>query len=110
MQASIKLHLDIVSAAVLSECGRISSITPQNAYDAETYALCEAVKRVMFVRNIISQLYQPVSDASIIYCDNSALTYLTQNIKVSKKIRYTLPRLRFIREAVSLGMVDIGTN
>jgi hypothetical protein len=75
--------------------------------DAEIHALTEAMKDVLMLRGILSDLHQPQLQPTIIFNDNqSAMTMVTAYSGNTKRVRYMLPRVHWCMEQTKKGLVQ----
>jgi histone deacetylase 1/2 len=101
------IYLSDDSAAIAARCGRITAFIPTSVFEAELYAVHEGIREGIYIKEYLRELNLEVHEEIIVYCDNSAVIALADNVKVNRKSRCMIARLMAIRNYVMVGKVRI---
>jgi hypothetical protein len=74
---------------------------------AEYIASCEACTEVVWLRNLISILFDQVLDSTIIYCDNQSCIRLSEHRVFHERSKHIEIKYYFIRDKVQEGEVKL---
>lgn len=85
---------------------RQSSISRSSA-EAEYKGVANVVAELTWIRNLLFELGNPISKASIVYCDNISSIYLAHNPVRHQRTKHVEIDIHFVREKVALGHVKV---
>lgn len=74
--------------------------------EVEYRANAHVVVETCWLRQLIQELYQPLSKAIIIYCDNDSAVYLLSNPVQHRSMKHIELGLHFVCEKVTLGEIN----
>jgi hypothetical protein len=101
------------SASLILFCGvihwvsTIQHITALSSAEAEIYALKTTVRDTIWIRHILSQLFQPQLKPTVIYEDNASAIKIVSNPLISKYNRHMDISYHFIREHTELKTIIV---
>ena len=81
--------------------------TAASATEAELYALGDAIKEAMFLRNVLSELGIKHQAGTIVLEDNTAAIDIAGDPKHHARVKHMGIRLSLIRDTVELGIVKL---
>jgi hypothetical protein len=79
----------------------------RSSAEAEYRAVANCVAESVWLRQLLLELHQPVSKATVVYCDNISATYLSTNPVQHQRTKHVEIDLHFVRDRVSLGEVRV---
>ena len=82
-------------------------LTAQSSTDAELIALNECTKMVIHIRQLLTEMRIPPRTESVIEQDNQSAILLVEERGSSKRSKYLLPKIGYIREQVQLGKIRV---
>jgi hypothetical protein len=85
---------------------RQMSISRSSA-EAEYHVFAHAMAKCSWLWQLLEELYQPLRSATIIYCDNVSIVYMTVNLVHHRRTKHIEIDIHFVREKVSLGQVCV---
>jgi hypothetical protein len=71
--------------------------------EAEYHAVANCVAESVWLRQLLTELHQPASKATVVYCDNISATYLSTNPVQHQHTKHIEIDLHFVRDHVALG-------
>jgi hypothetical protein len=74
--------------------------------EAELYALCEAVKEIMWLSSFLTELGVQF-ELPILHCDNRGAIALAQNPVGHQRSKHINIRYYFVREAIANGVLKV---
>ena len=75
--------------------------------EAEYIATCSACSEVVWLRNILSILFDLEMDVTCIYCDNQSCIKLFENLVFHDKSKHIEIKYQYIRDMVEKGAVKL---
>jgi hypothetical protein len=78
-----------------------------SSVEAEYQAVANAVAESCWARQLLTELRQPPTRATIVYCDNVSAMYLSSNPVQHQSTKHVEIDLHFVRERVSVGEVRV---
>lgn len=79
----------------------------RSSAEAEYRGVANAVAETTWLRNLLLELHSPVSQATLVYCDNISAVYLSTNPVQHQRTKHVEIDLRFVRERIALGQVRV---
>ena len=79
----------------------------RSSAEAEYRGVANTVAETCWIRNLLLQLRQPISRATLIFCDNISSVYLSANPVKHQRTKHVELDLHFVREKVALGEVKV---
>jgi hypothetical protein len=81
----------------------VSQSSAEAAYRAVVNCGAESV----WLRQLLSELHQPVKTATVVYCDNISATYMSANPVQHQRTKHIEIDLHFVRDRVALGEAHV---
>ncbi|KAI3702665.1 hypothetical protein L6452_28413 [Arctium lappa] len=79
----------------------------QSSAEAEYRGVANTTTEVSWIRNLLLELYVPITHATIIYCDNVSAVYLMENPVQHQRTKHVEFDIHFVREKVRLGAIKV---
>lgn len=79
----------------------------RSSAEAEYRGVANTVAETCWIRNLLLELHQPVSKATLIFCDNISSVYLSANPVKHQRTKHVELDIHFVREKVALGQVKV---
>ena len=79
----------------------------RSSAEAEYCAFIHAVAECCWVRQLLQELHQPITTATVVYCDNVSVVYMTANPVHHRRTKHVELDIHFVREKVALGQVRV---
>ncbi|GJY64765.1 ribonuclease H-like domain-containing protein, partial [Tanacetum coccineum] len=73
---------------------------PCNSAEAEYHGVANAVAETCWLRNLLSELYTPLSSATLVYYDNITAVYLSFNPVQHQRTNHIEIDIHFVRDLV----------
>jgi hypothetical protein len=78
-----------------------------NTAEAEYIAACDACTEAVWLRKLISGLFDQVSDSTVIFCDNQSCVKLSENPVFHDRSKHIEIKYYYIRDRVQKGEVKL---
>jgi hypothetical protein len=75
--------------------------------EAEYMAACEACTKAVWLRKLISDLFDQIPESTIIYCDNQSCIRLSEHPVFHERSKHIEIKYYFIRDKVQEGKVKL---
>ena len=75
--------------------------------EAESNALTKAIRKTQWLRNLYSELNRPIKTPTLILKDNQSTIKAAKDLTLHSRIKHTLLKYRYIREARQAGIFNI---
>jgi hypothetical protein len=69
--------------------------------------VANGVAEACWLRHLLVKLYNPLSRATLVYCDNINTVYLSTNLVQHQCIKHVEIDLHFVRERVAIGDICV---
>ncbi|GJV28254.1 ribonuclease H-like domain-containing protein [Tanacetum coccineum] len=79
----------------------------RSSAEAEYIGVANAVAETCWLRNLLRELYTPLSTATIVYCDNVSVFYLSSNPVQHQRTKHIEIDILFVRDLVTTGHVRV---
>ena len=79
----------------------------RSSTDAEYRGVANVVAEAAWVRNLLRELHAPLSTATIVYCDNVNVVYLSTNLVQHQRSKHIEIDIHFVRDYVASGQVSV---
>jgi hypothetical protein len=76
----------------------------RSSAEAEYRAVAHAVADCCWVRQLLAELYQPLTTTTVVFCDNVSSVYMASNPVQHRRTKHIEIDIHFVREKVSLGL------
>ena len=75
--------------------------------EAEYRGVANVVSESCWLRNLLLELHTPVDKATLVYCDNVSVVYLSGNPVQHQRTKHIEMDIHFVREQVARGQVRV---
>ncbi|GJT73541.1 ribonuclease H-like domain-containing protein [Tanacetum coccineum] len=79
----------------------------RSSAEAEYRGVSNAVAETCWLRNLLRELHTPLSTATIIYCDNVSVVYLSSNPVQHQRTKHIEIDIHFVRDLVTTGHIRV---
>ena len=79
----------------------------RSSAEAEYKGVANAVAESCYLRNLILEMGAPLSQATLVYCDNVSAVYLSTNPVQHQRTKHIEIDIHFVREKVQMGQVRV---
>jgi len=79
----------------------------RSSAEAEYRAVANAVAETTWLHQLLGELHHPVRHATIIYCDNISVVYLSSNPVQHQRTKHIEIDLHFVRDKVATGAIRV---
>ncbi|GJU32871.1 ribonuclease H-like domain-containing protein [Tanacetum coccineum] len=103
------LHLVIVfSWEIIYSHGQPSdNILSRSNVEAEYRGVANVVAETVWLRNLLRELHTPLLSATLVYCDNVSVIYMTANPVQHQRTKHIEINIYFVRDMVARGQVRV---
>ncbi|GJX00050.1 ribonuclease H-like domain-containing protein [Tanacetum coccineum] len=81
--------------------------TTRHSTSAEYHGVANVVAETCWLRNLLCELYTPLSSATLVYCDNVSAVYLSCNPVQHQRTKYIEIDIHFVCDLVAAGEVRV---
>nr|GEV10051.1 ribonuclease H-like domain-containing protein [Tanacetum cinerariifolium] len=92
---------------LLSWSSKRQPMLSRSSTEAEYRGVANAVAETCWIRNLLRELYTPLSSATIVYCDNVSAVYLSSNLVQHQRTKHIEIGIHFVRDLVTTGLVRV---
>ena len=79
----------------------------RSSAEAEYRVVANAVVECTWLRQLLQELHHDVSRATVVYCDNVSMVYLSANPVHHRRTKHIELDIHFVREQVALGRIQV---
>lgn len=79
----------------------------RSSSEAEYKGVANAVAETCWIRNLLLELKCPITSATLVYCDNVSVVYLSNNPVKHQRTKHVEINIHFVREKVAMGQVRV---
>jgi hypothetical protein len=94
-----------LSFSTISWASRKQKSVALNTAEAEHIAACDACTEAVWLRKLVSGLFDQVLDSTMIYCDNQSCVKLSENPVFHDRSKHIEIKYYFLRDKVQRGEV-----
>ena len=92
---------------VISWSSKRQQTVSRSSAEAGYKGIANAVAETCFLRNLLLELHCPLCTATLVFCDNISLVYMSSNPVKRQRTKHIEIDLHFVREKVALGQVKV---
>ncbi|GJX32213.1 ribonuclease H-like domain-containing protein [Tanacetum coccineum] len=81
--------------------------TRRSTSEAEYRGVANAVVETWWLRNLLRELHTPLSSATIVYCDNVSVVYMSCSLVQHQRTKHIEIDIHFVRDLVAAGQVRV---
>ncbi|GKD45177.1 ribonuclease H-like domain-containing protein [Tanacetum coccineum] len=82
-------------------------VISRSSAEAEYRGVANAVAETAWVRNLLRDLLVPLRSATLVYCDNASVVYLSSNPVQHQRTKHIEIDIHFVRDFVATGHVRV---
>jgi hypothetical protein len=97
----------ILGSAMISWGSRKQKSVTLSAAEEEYMTACEACTEAVWLRKLISDLFDQIPESTIIYCDNQSCIRLSKHLVFHERLKHIDIKYYFIRDKVQEGEVKL---
>ncbi|GJX14726.1 ribonuclease H-like domain-containing protein [Tanacetum coccineum] len=75
--------------------------------EAEYRGVANVVAETAWIRNLLRELHSPLSTATLVYCDNVSVVYMSANPVQRQRMKHIEIDIHFVRDMVTAGHVRV---
>nr|GEY86925.1 ribonuclease H-like domain-containing protein [Tanacetum cinerariifolium] len=79
----------------------------RSSAEAEYHGVANAVAETCWLRNLLRELHTSLSSATLVYCDNVSVVYLSSNPVQHQHMKHIKIDIHFVRDLVAAGQVRV---
>jgi hypothetical protein len=91
---------------LVSWSAKRQTIVSRSSAEAEYRAVANGVAKATWLRQLLHELQSPLSQCSLVYCDNISTVYLSTNPVQHQRAKHVEIELHFVREVI-IGQVHV---
>ncbi|GAA0162032.1 transmembrane signal receptor [Lithospermum erythrorhizon] len=92
---------------IISWSSKRQATISRSSAEAEYRRVANVVSEACWLRNLLLELHHPLIKATVVYCDNISVIYLSANHIQHQRTKHVELDIHFIREKVALGHVRV---
>ncbi|XP_019084178.1 PREDICTED: uncharacterized protein LOC109125877 [Camelina sativa] len=79
----------------------------RSSAEAEYRGVANVVAETVWLRNLLLELHCPLTTATLVYCDNVSVVYLSSNPVQYQRTKHVEIDIHFVRERIALGHIRV---
>ncbi|GKB10573.1 ribonuclease H-like domain-containing protein [Tanacetum coccineum] len=79
----------------------------RSSAEAEYRGVVNVVAETTWLRNLLRELHYPLSTATLVYCDNVSVVYMSANLVQHQRTKHIEINIHFVRDMVTAGQVRV---
>jgi hypothetical protein len=83
------------------------NVVSRSSAEAEYRAMANGVAEACWLRQLLQELHAPLTNSTLVYCDNVSAVYLSTNPIQHQRMKHVEIDLHFVREHVAIGDVRV---
>ena len=92
---------------LISWSSKRQTTVSRSSAEAEYRAVAHVVAECCWLRQLLQELHVPLASATVVYCDNVSVVYMTTNPVHHRRTKHIEIDIHFVREKVALGQVRV---
>nr|GEZ95572.1 ribonuclease H-like domain-containing protein [Tanacetum cinerariifolium] len=92
---------------LLTWSSKRQSTLSRSSAEAEYHDVANAIAETYWIRNLLRKLHTHFSSATIVYCDNVSVVYLSSNPVQHQRTKHIEIDIHFVRDLVATGQVHV---
>ncbi|KAD5962053.1 hypothetical protein E3N88_13526 [Mikania micrantha] len=96
-----------LGANLLSWSSKCQPTLSRSSAEAEYRGVAHVVSETCWLRNLLLELRNPLSRATIVYCDNVSAVYLSTNPVQHQRTKHIELDIHFVRDTVAQGQIRV---
>jgi len=82
-------------------------VISRSSAEAEYRAVANGVAEASWLRQLLAELYSPLSWSALVYCDNVSAVYLSTNLVQHQRTKHVEIDFHFVHDRVAIGDVRV---
>jgi hypothetical protein len=99
-QLSFSLFLATDSGTFYTKSQKDKSVSSLSSFHSEINALVEAIKMLLYYRDLLNELGYPQSEPTLIYSDNMSVIQVSETLSKDNRSIYLINKINFVREQI----------
>jgi hypothetical protein len=100
-------HVIMMAGAAVSWFSKKQPVVSISSTEAEYYALSEAVKEILWVRQVFDEIGMPLNDPTVVHQDNQSTIAIAMNPIQHQRVKHIDVRVHFLRDHLDKGDVKL---
>jgi hypothetical protein len=100
-------YVVVLGANPVSWATKRQVVVSRSSVEAEYRVVANDVAEASWMRQLLHELYNPLQRATLVYCDNISVVYLSTNPVQHQCTKHVEIDLHFVRERVAAGVVRV---
>ena len=100
-------HVIMMAGAAVSWFSKKQPVVSISSTEAEYYALSEAVKEILWVRQVFDEIGLPLNDPTVVHQDNQSTIAIAMNPIQHQRVKHMDVRVHFLRDHLDKGDVKL---
>nr|GFC78557.1 ribonuclease H-like domain-containing protein [Tanacetum cinerariifolium] len=96
-------YLTFTRPDIMYDVQQRQSMLSRSSAEAEYRGVVNAIAETCWIRNLLRELHTPLSYATIMYCDNVRVVYLSSNLVQHQRTKHIEIDIHFVRDMVATG-------
>jgi hypothetical protein len=96
-----------LSTNLISWSSKRQNVVSRSSAEAEYRAVANGVAEACWLRQLLQELHAPLTNSTLIYCDNVSVVYLSTNPIQHQRMKHVEIDLHFVWERVAIGDVRV---
>nr|GEW75548.1 copia protein [Tanacetum cinerariifolium] len=92
---------------ILSWSAKRQHTISRSSAEAKYRGVANVVAETAWIRNLLRELHSPISTATLVYCDNVSVVYMSANPVQHQRTKHIEIDIHFIRDVVTAGHVRV---
>nr|GEZ02970.1 NBS-containing resistance-like protein [Tanacetum cinerariifolium] len=92
---------------LLSWSSKLQPTISQSSAEAKYWGVANVVAETAWLRNLLRELHSPLSNATLVYCDNVSTIYMSANPVQHQRTKHIETDIHFVRGMVTAGQVRV---
>ncbi|GJU71556.1 ribonuclease H-like domain-containing protein [Tanacetum coccineum] len=99
--------LQLFSSSTTDLSSKRQLMLSRSSAEAEYHGVANAVAETCSLRNLLCELHTPLSSATLVYCDNVSVVYLSCNLVQHQRTKHIEIDIHFVRDLVVASEVRV---
>ena len=104
---SVSGHVIYLDGSPINWRSKSQATVTLSSTEAEWIALCDAVKEIMFLINVLMDMEIDVELPVQVYVDNQGAVFMSKNTTTSSRTKHIDVRYKYVRELIDKGMIEV---
>lgn len=92
---------------LISQSSKRQDTFSRSGAEAEYHGVANVVAETASIRNLLLELHCPLKRATVVYCDNISVVYMSHNPVQHQRTKHVEMDIHFVHEKVTLGHICV---